>query len=196
LTVPYNPQKNGVAERKNMAIVGATRSMLHDQALPFYLWVETCSTAMYLQNRSSHRDLGRKTLEEPFTGSRPDVEHLCIFGCLTFSHVPSKKRTKLDPTTEKGILVGYLEVCKAYMIYIPTLRRVVVRRDVRFEEDRAFMGSLELRNRVEEVPQIQSDASQGTQPQVSSTPSLGVTGPPSTTSGSQMPGIQIVGARA
>jgi hypothetical protein len=71
-----------------------------------------------------------------------------------------------------------------------------VRRDVRFEEDRAFRRSLELRDRVEEVPQIQSDASQGTQPQVSSTPSSGVTGPPSTTSGSQMPGIQTVGARA
>jgi transposase InsO family protein len=30
LTVPYNPQQNGVAERKNMAIVGAPRAMLHD----------------------------------------------------------------------------------------------------------------------------------------------------------------------
>jgi hypothetical protein len=85
---------------------------------------------------------------------------------LTFSHVPSEKRTKLDPTTERGILVGYLEVAKAYQIYIPTLRRGVVRRDVIFEEYRAFKRSLELRDKVEEVPQIQSDASQGTQPQV------------------------------
>ena len=30
LTVPYTPQQNGVAERKNRAIVGAARSMLHD----------------------------------------------------------------------------------------------------------------------------------------------------------------------
>jgi hypothetical protein len=55
-------------------------------------------------------------------------------------------RIKLDPTAEKGILVGYSEVSKAYWIYIPTLRRIVVRRDVRFEEDRAFMRSLELRD--------------------------------------------------
>jgi hypothetical protein len=103
---------------------------------------------------------------------------------LTFSHVPSEKRTKLDPTTEKGILVGYSEVSKAYQIYLSTKRRVVVRRDVRFEEDRALGRSLELRDRVEEVPQMQSDASQGTQPQVSSTPSSGVTGPLGTTSGS------------
>jgi hypothetical protein len=36
-----------------------------------------------------------------------------------------------------------------------------VRRDVRFE-GRAFRRSLELRESVEEVPQLQSDASQGT----------------------------------
>jgi len=61
--------------------------------------------------------------------------------------------TKLDPTAEKGILVGYSEVSKSYQIYIPTMRRIVVRRDVRFE-DRAFMRSLKLRDKVEEVPQI------------------------------------------
>jgi hypothetical protein len=196
LIVPYNPQQNGVVERKKRAIVGAARSMLHDQAFPFYLWAEACSTAVYLQNKSPHRALGRKTPEEAFTGSRPDVEHLRIFGCLTFSHMSSEKRTKLDPTTEKGILVGFSEVYKAYRIYIPTLRRVVVRRDVRLEEDRAFVRSLELRDRVEEVPHIQSDASQGTQPQVSSTPSSGVTGPPVTTSGSQLLSIQTIGAGA
>jgi hypothetical protein len=51
--------------------------------------------------------LGRKTPEEAFTGRRPDVEKIHIFGCLTYSHVPSEKRIKLDPTTQKGILVGY-----------------------------------------------------------------------------------------
>jgi len=57
-------------------------------------------------------------------------------------------KTKLDPTAEKGILFGYSEVSKSYRIYIPTMRR-----DVRFE-DRAFMRSLKLRDKVEEVPQI------------------------------------------
>jgi hypothetical protein len=67
-----------------------------------------------------------------------------------FSHVPSERRTKLDPTTQQGILVGYSEVSKAYRIYIPPLRKVVVSRDVRFEEDRAFARSLES-SRADEV---------------------------------------------
>ena len=37
LTVPYTPEHNGVAERKNRSIVGVARAMLHDQSLPFFL---------------------------------------------------------------------------------------------------------------------------------------------------------------
>ena len=44
LTVPYTPERNGVAKRKNRSIVGIARAMLHDQSLPFFLWVEACST--------------------------------------------------------------------------------------------------------------------------------------------------------
>ena len=38
LAVPYTPEQNGVAERKNRSIVGAARAMLHDKSLPFFLW--------------------------------------------------------------------------------------------------------------------------------------------------------------
>jgi hypothetical protein len=71
-----------------------------------------------------------------------------------------------------------------------------VRINVRFEEDREFRRSLELRDKVEEVSQIQSDAYKGTQPQVLSTPSSWVTSPLSTTIGSQVPCIQTGGASA
>ena len=71
LTVPYTPQQNKVADRKNCAIVGAARAMLHDQHLLFFLWTEACSTTVFVQNRSLHRALGCKTLEEMFTGKKP-----------------------------------------------------------------------------------------------------------------------------
>ena len=74
------------------------------------------------------------THEECFLGKRPEVGHFRIFGSLTYSHVPSEKRTKLEPTVEKGIFVGYDETSKAFRIYLPSLRKVVVRRDVKFEE--------------------------------------------------------------
>ena len=49
-----------------------------------------------------------------------------------------EKRTKLDQTAEKGFFVGYSETSKAYMIYIPSNMKTVVRRDAKFMEDRAF----------------------------------------------------------
>jgi hypothetical protein len=73
---------------------------------------------VHLQKRIPHRSLGRKTPKESFTGRRSNFGHLFIFGSLTFSLVPSEKRTKLDPTTKKGIVFGFSEVSKAYQIYI------------------------------------------------------------------------------
>jgi hypothetical protein len=158
-----------------------------------YLWAKACATAVYLQNKSSHKILGKMIPEEAFIGRRPDVEHIRIFGCLTFSHVSSERRTKLDPTTQQRILVGYLEVSKSYHMYIPPLRRVVVSIDVIFEEDRDFQRSLESRFRVEDDAESPIAVSEGAQPQNSGTPILGVTGSPCTTSGSQSEHVQSDG---
>jgi hypothetical protein len=141
LTGSYNPQQNGVSER-NRLIVGAAKAMLHDQDFPVFLWAEACNTAVYLQNRSSHKVLGRMTHEEAFMRKRPEVSHIHIFGCLVYCHVPTERRTKLEPTTEKGILVGYNETSKTYKVYIPALRSTVVRRDVIFEEDKDDIGAV------------------------------------------------------
>jgi hypothetical protein len=141
LTLSYNPQQNGVAERKNRAIVGAVRAMLHNQGLPLFLWAEACYTAVYLQNMSPHKAVGSMTPEEDFSGKKPEVGHFRIFGCITYSYVPSEKRTKMEPMVERGIFVGYSETSKAFRIDLPSLRKTVLRRDVRFEEDRAFRKS-------------------------------------------------------
>lgn len=105
-TVPYTPQQNRVAERKKGAIVGAAMAMLHDQGLPLFLWAKACNTVVYLQNKSPHRALGNVTPGEAYLGQKPKLGHLRIFGCLTYSDVPKERRTKLDPTVEKGIFVG------------------------------------------------------------------------------------------
>ena len=70
-----------------------------------------------------------------------------MFGCLTYSHVPSEKRRKLEPTIEKGILVGYNKTTKGYRIYLPTQWKLVVRWDAKFEGDQTFRKSVELCHR-------------------------------------------------
>jgi len=96
-STPYNPQQNGVAERKNNTIMEVVKAMIHDQDLPMHLWEEATRTVVYVQNRISHRALANKTQEEMFTGVKPEVSHLKIFGSLVYIHVPKDKRSKLDP---------------------------------------------------------------------------------------------------
>ena len=117
---PHNPQQNGVAERKNRTIVGATQKMMHDQGLPLHLWAEACKTVVYLQNRSLHRIIGMKTLEEAFFGKRPDVGHFKIFGSSVYFHVTKDARKKLVPTKKLGIFVGYINTPHNYRVYLPT----------------------------------------------------------------------------
>ena len=50
----------------------------------------------------------------------------------------------MELTAEKGIFVGYDETSKAFCIYLPSQRKVVVRRDVKFEEEWTFRKSKEL----------------------------------------------------
>jgi hypothetical protein len=83
----------------------------------------------------SHSALGFKTLEEMFTGKKPEVSHLKIFGCPVFINILKEKRNKLEPLGKKGISVGYCEVSKAFRIYIPGHNHVEIGRDVTFDED-------------------------------------------------------------
>jgi hypothetical protein len=95
------------------------------------------------------------TPEEDFSGKKPKVGHFYIFGCITYSHVPSEKRKKLEPMTERGIFVGYSETSKAFYSYLPSLRKTVLRRDVRFEEDGAFRKSIGIERGEQSSSQIQ-----------------------------------------
>ena len=129
------PQQNGVAKRKNRTICEVAKAMMHDLNLPTSIWAEAIGTAIYVQNRCPHFILGEKTPEEKFTGVKPAVGHLRILGCPVYIHVPKEKRSKMEPSGKKGILVGYSETSKAYRIYIPGQRYIEVSRDVTFHKE-------------------------------------------------------------
>ena len=92
----------------------AAKAMLCDLDLPLSLWVEATCIVVYIQNKIPHAILGEKTPEEVFTGKKPAVDHMRIFGTHVYIHVPKEKRSKLEPSEKKGTFVGYNERSKAY----------------------------------------------------------------------------------
>ena len=126
LIPPHNPQQNGVVERKNRTIVGVSQAMLHDQGLPMHLWAEAYNTTVYVQNRCPHRVLGMSTLEEAFTGKKPNISHLNIFCSSVYIHVTKDATKKLEPTSKFRIFVGYIETPHNYRVYLPNSRMNVM----------------------------------------------------------------------
>ena len=118
LIAPYNPQQNGIFERKNKTIMDAAKAMIHDQELSMFLWGEVSNTIVYFQNKSPHRILGNKSPEEVFTGERLEVSHLRIFCYPVYIHVPKEKRTKLEAFGKNKVFVGYSESSEAYKILV------------------------------------------------------------------------------
>ena len=80
LTVAYSPQQNGVTERKNRTIVEMARSMLHEKGMPYHFWGEVVNTAVYLLNRCPTKAVENLTPFEAYSGRKPSVKHLRVFG--------------------------------------------------------------------------------------------------------------------
>jgi hypothetical protein len=78
------------------------------------------------------------TPEEAWSGHKPSVTHLQVFGCVAYAKIPNARRTKLDDKSEKCIFVGYGDKRMGYKLYNPITKKVIMSRDVIFEEDKTW----------------------------------------------------------
>lgn len=134
VTIPRTPEQNGVAERMNRTLMESVRSMLADSGLPKQFWAEALSTATYLRNRSPTTTLPGVTPEEVWSGTKPRVNHLKVFGCQAYAHVPGEERTKLDSKTRTCWMLGYGGTTKGYRLYDQKTKTTFYSRNVRFQE--------------------------------------------------------------
>jgi hypothetical protein len=151
ITNPYTPQQNGVSERLNRTAMESARSMMYMRTNKFTnlfkkadhsileLWGEFLRSAVYVLNRtlscSSSSNSSLKTPHELFFDQKPDISHLRIIGCRGYPLIPKAKHRKLDP---KGIpcwLVGYGEETKGWRLWDPVTRKIILSRDVTFDEN-------------------------------------------------------------
>lgn len=134
LTNPYTPEQNGMSERLNRTIVEKAKCLLFESKLEKRFWAEAVNTAVYLRNRSVAAKLN-KTPHEIWTGEKPDLGNIRVFGSTVMVHVPKEKRLKWDKKAEKQILVGYGDGVKGYRVYNFEKNSVMTSRDVIIIED-------------------------------------------------------------
>ncbi|KAK2396531.1 hypothetical protein QL285_058180 [Trifolium repens] len=100
--------------------------------------------ACYLINRSPRASLEGKVAEEVWTGKPIDLDNLRIFGCPAFVHISSEDRSKLDPKSKKCVFVGYSKGVKGFKLWDPVSKKMILSRDVVFDEQSMLKQSLEI----------------------------------------------------
>ena len=132
LTTAYTPQQNGVAERKNRTVMNLVRCMLAEKQVPKAFWPEAVRWCVHVLNRCPTLAVQNRTPEEAWSGMKPRVEYFRVFGCLAHVHVPDQKRIKLDDKSIQCVLLGVSDESKAYRLFDPVSKKIIVSRDVVF----------------------------------------------------------------
>jgi hypothetical protein len=118
----------------NKTMMEKARSMLSGVGLAQEFWAEAMGTTCYLVNRSPSSVLNDKTPHEVWSRNKPSLQHLRVFGCDAYVHVPKENRSKLDKKAEKCIFIGYKDGVKGYKLWNPETKKIVYSRDVVFRE--------------------------------------------------------------
>ncbi|KAJ9543849.1 hypothetical protein OSB04_023556 [Centaurea solstitialis] len=145
LTPPYTPQMNGVSERRNRTLLDMVRSMMCRSSLPVSFWGHALETAAHILNKVPTKSV-EKTPYEIWTGKKPKLSFLKIWGCEVYVKRPTSE--KLKPKSDKCFFVGYPKTTVGYYFYNPTENKVFVARGGDFLEDK-FLNLEDTRNDVD-----------------------------------------------
>ncbi|CDF39892.1 unnamed protein product [Chondrus crispus] len=135
LTTAYTPEQNGVAERLNRTLIDLVHSMLSHKQVSKRFWAEALATSVYVRNRVTSRTLPvNATPHHIWMNSTPNVGHLRVFGSKCWYTLPKLELRKLDLRAREAMFLGYSQCSKAYKLWDGELNKIVVSRDVKFDE--------------------------------------------------------------
>jgi len=110
--------------------------MLLRSSLPIAFWWLAVDCAVYILNRiPTKTSQGFMTPFECIYGSAPDLKWFRIWGCKCYALKPIAERKKdFDDKAYSGFLVGYAQENTGYMIFVPSLNKIIVSVHVVFNE--------------------------------------------------------------
>nr|GFB30793.1 retrovirus-related Pol polyprotein from transposon TNT 1-94 [Tanacetum cinerariifolium] len=116
-SVARTPQQNGIAERKNMTLIEAARTMLVDSLLPLPFWAKAVNTACYVQNKVLVTKPHNKTPYELLHSRTHSIGFMRPFGCPVTILNTLDFMGKFDGKVDEGFLVGYSVSSKAFRVF-------------------------------------------------------------------------------
>jgi hypothetical protein len=139
---PGEPRQNRVAERCNHTLMDMVRSMLSYSTLLISLWMEALKTDIHILNRVPSTSMS-KTSYELWTGRKPSLNYLHVWGCPAEAKIFNPNVGKLESKTVSCHFIGYLEKSKGFHFYCPHRHtKFVEMRQVVFLEDEIMRGSI------------------------------------------------------
>jgi hypothetical protein len=136
-----NPQQNGVAVRRNRTLMDMVRSILSYSTLLISLWMEALKTAVHILNQVPSKSVP-KTPYEMWTGRKPTLNYLYVWGCPAEVKLFNPSIGKLDPKTVSCHFIGYPDKSKEFCFYCPDRYiKIVETRHAIFLEDEVISGS-------------------------------------------------------
>lgn len=122
----------------NRTLVEMARCLLRQGKMPPMFWAEAINTAAYIRNRCVSQPLKGTTPHSIFKKKKPTLTHFKIFGCKAFV-LNKTQKGKFDSRAEECIFVGYSTESKAYRLWNPVSRKLIISRDVKFMNSFHFM---------------------------------------------------------
>nr|GEY16835.1 ribonuclease H-like domain-containing protein [Tanacetum cinerariifolium] len=133
--IAKTPQQNGVAERKNITLIEAARTMLVDSKLPTTFGVKAVNTACYVLNRALVIKPHNKTPYKLICGRPPLIDFMKPFGCHVTILNTQNYLGKFDEKADERFFVRYSMVSKAMRVFNKRTRIIEETLNIRFLEN-------------------------------------------------------------
>lgn len=158
-TDAYSSNQNGIAERNIQTSENNVRAMCEDSGMPIVFWPEALDTHTYLSNvlaNGPEVEGFRLSPVEAWTGRKPAIDHLRVWGCQAIVYVPREElagamhnstKSRADKFMNTGkpvVFMGYVKgTGKMWKFWDPDFKDIKTHSTVRFLEDKKG-GDLEL----------------------------------------------------
>jgi len=137
-----DPAQNGKAEAPNKTFGNMMRGMLFNANLGSEYWSYALLHAVYVKNRLPHSAHSmRRSPYEAYTGIKPNLSMLRVWGCRVIVKNPQLKKAKLDDNTSKGIFLRYTATNKNIVYLDLETNQEKIASHVTFDEAHFSTGS-------------------------------------------------------